>query len=70
MSNQKNKGQSELELIRYRSKNLMIGSAISAACLLVGVLVHMDFIALPALFILAGSLSGLLSHLLQLRRLK
>ena len=38
--------------------------------LLLGILVHIDFIAIPALLILAGSLSGLLSHLLQLRRLK
>lgn len=70
MSNQKKKGQSELELTKYRIKNLLIGSAVSAVCLLVGILIHIDFITLPALFILAGSLSGLLSHLLQLRRLK
>ena len=61
---------SERELLLSRIKNLVIGSAISAAALLLGILVHIDFIAIPALLILAGSLSGLLSHLLQLRRLK
>ena len=70
MSKQKNTGPSERELLLSRSKNLVIGSAISAAALLLGILVHIDFIAIPALLILAGSLSGLLSHLLQLRRLK
>ena len=68
MSKQKNTGPSERELLLSRIKNLVIGSAISAAALLLGILVHIDFIAIPAL--LAGSLSGLLSHLLQLRRLK
>lgn len=70
MKNQKNKGPSELDLTKARIKNLVIGSGISAACLLLGILTHIDFIALPALFILAGSLSGLLSHLLRLRHLK
>ena len=70
MSKQKNTGPSERELLLSRIKNLVIGSAISAAALLLGILVHIDFIAIPALLILAGSLSGLLSHLLQLRRLK
>ena len=70
MSKQKNTGPSERELLLSRIKNLVIGSAISAAALLLGIMVHIDFIAIPALLILAGSLSGLLSHLLQLRRLK
>ena len=70
MSKQKNTGPSERELLLSRIKNLVIGSAISAAALLLGILVLIDFIAIPALLILAGSLSGLLSHLLQLRRLK
>lgn len=70
MSKQKNTGPSEQELLLSRIKNLVIGSAISAAALLLGILIHIDFITIPALLILAGSLSGLLSHLLQLRRLK
>lgn len=70
MSKQKNTGPSERELLLSRIKNLVIGSAISAAALLLGILVHIDFITIPALLILAGSLSGLLSHLLQLHRLK
>ena len=70
MSNRKNQGPSELELTKSRIRNLLIGAGISAAVLLLGVLVHLDFVALPALMILAGSLSGLLSHLLKLRRLK
>ena len=70
MSKQKNTCPSERELLLSRIKNLVIGSAISAAALLLGILVHIDFITIPALLILAGSLSGLLSHLLQLRRLK
>ena len=68
MSKQKNTGPSERELLLSRIKNLVIGSVISGAALLLGILVHIDFIAIPALLILAGSLSGLLSHLLQLRR--
>ena len=58
MSKQKNKGPSERELVISRIKNLM------------GIWSHIDFVTIPALVILAGALSGLLSHLLQLRRLK
>ena len=53
-----------------RIKNLMIGSAVAAGCMLLGIWSHIDFVTIPALVILAGALSGLLSHLLQLRRLK
>ena len=70
MSKQKNKGPSERELVISRIKNLMIGSAVSAGCMLLGIWSHIDFVTIPALVILAGALSGLLSHLLQLRRLK
>ena len=70
MSKQKNKGPSERELVISWIKNLMIGSAVAAGCMLLGILSHIDFVTIPALVILAGALSGLLSHLLQLRRLK
>lgn len=70
MSKQKNKGPSERELVISRIKNLMIGSAVAAGCMLLGILSRIDFVTIPALVILAGALSGLLSHLLQLRRLK
>ena len=70
MSKQKNKGPSERELVISRIKNLMIGSAVAAGCMLLGIWSHIDFVTIPALVILAGALSGLLSHLLRLRRLK
>ena len=70
MSKQKNKGPSERELVISRIKNLMIGSAVAAGCMLLGIWSHIHFVTIPALVILAGALSGLLSHLLQLRRLK
>ena len=70
MSKQKNKGPSERELVISRIKNLMIGSAVAAGWMLLGIWSLIDFVTIPALVILAGALSGLLSHLLQLRRLK
>lgn len=70
MSKQKNKGPSKRELLISRIKNLVIGSVIAAGCMLLGIWSHIDFVTVPALVILAGSLSGLLSHLLQLRRIK
>ena len=49
MSKQKNKGPSERELVISRIKNLMIGSAVAAGCMLLGIWSHIDFVTIPAL---------------------